>query len=218
MFIAAKEMYGAPLEGSDGRVGSLYDFLFDDQSWKLRHLVVSIDRWCLGRHVLLYPEVLNGMNWPDRRLHVQLTKEQMWEAPGTETDLPTARYESLSAAQVLVWEAYWSSIQESSTEIQGNPNLHSTRMLTGMHLHCSDGQLGHIDDFVIDTSSWFIRDLVVDTRNWWPGKRVLIEPSLVEKIDWDEREVRLSVPRDQIEHRPAYQMATLEEMSAAGHS
>ena len=50
-----------------------------------------------------------------------------------------------------------------------------------------------------------MRDLVVDTRNWWPGKRVLIEPSLVESIDWDEREIRLSLPRDQIEHRPAYQ-------------
>ena len=48
-------------------------------------------------------------------------------------------------------------------------------------------------------------DLVVDTRNWWPGKHVLIEPGLVESIDWDERQICLALPREQVEHRPAYQ-------------
>lgn len=205
MFIVAKQMYGTPLQGSDGRVGALYDLLFDDQSWKLRHLVVSLDRWFLGRQVLLGPEVVERAEWLDRRLRVGLTKEQVRHSPNVETDLPVARRQSAAAAQVLVWEAYWTSVLDTSPDAQGDPHLRSTKMLTGLHIHGADGQLGHVQDFLIDDETWSVRDLVVDTRDWWPGKRVLIEPALVESIDWDARQIHLSLPRDQIEHRPAYQ-------------
>ena len=77
-------------------------------------------------------------------------------------------------------------------------------MLTGLHIHCTDGQLGHVEDFVIDDETWRVADLVVDTRNWWPGKRVLVEPTLVKSIDWDDQGIRLTLSREQIEHRPAY--------------
>jgi sporulation protein YlmC with PRC-barrel domain len=207
MLIAAKQMYGMPLEGSDGRVGSLYDLLFDDQSWKLRHLVVSVDRWFLGRQVLLDPEAVERIEWPQRRLRVRLTKDGVRHSPSVETDLPVARRESMAAAQVLVWEAYWTSILDTSPGIEGDAHLRSTKMLAGLHLHCTDGPLGHVEDFLIDDQPWSVRDLVVDTRNWWPGKRVRIEPALVESIDWDDREIRLSLPREQVEDRPAYEYA-----------
>jgi uncharacterized protein YrrD len=87
----------------------------------------------------------------------------------------------------------------------GDRHLRSTKMLTGLHLHCTDGQLGHIEDFLIDPQTWSVVELAVDTRNWWPGKHVLIEPGLVESILWDDREIRLSLPRGQVEDRPAYQ-------------
>ncbi len=211
MLITAKQMYGTPLEGSDGRVGSLYDLLFDDQSWKLRHLVVGMDRWFLGQQVLLDPEVVERTDWTDRRVRVRLTKEQVRQSPSVDTDLPVARRQSLEAAQMLVWETYWMSILDTSPEIKGDPHLRSTKMLAGLHLHCTDGQLGHLEDFLIDCQTWLVRDLVVDTRNWWPGKRVLIEPGLVESIDWEHREIRLSLPREQVEHRPAYPHETPSE-------
>jgi hypothetical protein len=208
MLITARQMYGTPLQGSDGRVGALYDVLFDDQSWKLRHLVVGLDRWFLGRQVLLRPEAVQRAEWLDRRLRVGLSKEQVRRSPNVETDLPVARRKSLAAAQVLVWEAYWTSVLDTTSEIGGDSHLRSTRMLTGLRIHCTDGQLGHVEDFLIDDQTWSVRELVVDTRNWWPGKRVLIEPALVESIDWDVREIRLSLPHDQVEHRPAYEYET----------
>ena len=61
-------------------------------------------------------------------------------------------------------------------------------------------------------------DLVVDTRNWWPGKRVLIEPGLVQSIEWEQREIRLSLPREQVEDRPAYHQETPAEETLVGHA
>jgi hypothetical protein len=209
-------MYGVRFEGIDGRVGVLYDLLFEDQGWSLRHFVVSLDRWFLGRQVLLDPEVIERREWPERRLRVRLTKEQVRHSPGADTDLPVARREAMAAAQVLVWEAYWTSILDNMPELEGDPHLRSTKMLTGLHLHCTDGPLGHVEDFLIDDQTWSVRELVVDTRNWWPGKRVLIEPRLVEAIDWDDREIRLLLPREEVEERPAYPQETPSEESIVG--
>jgi hypothetical protein len=216
MLITAKDMYGTAVEASDGRAGTLYDLLFDDRSWKLRHLVVSTDRWFLGRQVLLDPEAVERTDWPERRLWVRFTKEQVRHSPSVDTDLPTARRASEAAAQVLVWEAYWANVLESPLEPPGDPHLRSTKMLTGLHLHCIDGPLGHVDDFLIDQQTWSVRDLVVDTRNWWPGKHVLLEPTLIESISWPDREIRLSLRREQVEDRPAYQHETPAQESVAG--
>jgi hypothetical protein len=215
MLLSAKRLYGMPLEGTDGRVGTLYDILFDDQSWQIRHLVASTDRWFLGRQVLLDPEVVESLEWPSRRLRVRLSKQQTRQSPSVDSDLPVAR-RSLAAAQVLVWEAYWSGVLDAPNELQGSPHLRSTKMLTGLRLGCIDGPLGHVEDFLIDDQPWSIRDLVVDTRNWWPGKRVLIEPALVGSIDWEGRTIHLPLPREQVEHRPAYQYETAEKERLVG--
>ena len=216
MLIAARDMYGVPLQGSDGRVGTLYDLLFDDRSWRLRHLVVSIDRWLLGQQVLIAPETIRRADWPAHRLSVPLSKEEIRHSPSAESDEPVSRRQARAAAQVLVWEAYWANIAEASDADAGDPHLRSTKMLTGLHLHCTDGQLGHVEDFIIDDQQWSIRELVADTRNWWPGKRVLIEPTLIEAIYWEDREVRLSLRRDEVEHRPAYEHHAPTESSMVG--
>jgi uncharacterized protein YrrD len=212
MFIVAKEIVGTPLEGTDGRVGALYDLLFDDQSWKVRHLVVSSDRWFHGRQVLLAPDVIERADWPGRDVRVRLDKAEVRQCPSVETDLPVARREPHEPSQVLVSEAYWSGALSTATKAEGDPHLRSTRLLTGVHIHCPDGQLGHVEDFIVDDETWSVHYLVVDTRNWWPGKRVLIEPASVVSIHWPEREIHLMLPRDQIEHLPAFNgVASLEE-------
>jgi sporulation protein YlmC with PRC-barrel domain len=216
MLMVAKDMYGASVEGSDGRAGTLYDLLFDDRSWKLRHLVVSMDRWFLGRQVLLDPDMIEWAAWPEQRLRARLTKEQVQHSPGVDTDLPAARRASQAAAQVLVWEAYWANVLDTPMEPPGDPHLRSTKMLSGLHLHCIDGQLGHVDDFLIDPQTWSVQDLVVDTRNWWPGKHVLVEPTLIESISWADREIRLSLRREEVEDRPAYQHKTPADEPVAG--
>ena len=216
MFVVAKDMFGAPLEGTDGHVGAIYDVLFDDQSWKVRHLVVSSDRWFDSRQVLLEPEAVDRADWLGRHVRLRLGKAEVRQCPSVETDLPVARREPSEPSQVLVSEAYWTGALGAATESEGDPHLRSMRLLAGVHIHCPDGQIGHVDDFIIDDETWSVRYLVVDTRNWWPGKRVLIEPTSVESICWQEQAIYLMLPRDQIEHRPAFDGVVPSEASAIG--
>lgn len=217
MLIAARHVYGTPLEAVDGTVGTLYDVLFDDQSWKMRHLVVTTDRWFFGEQVLLDLDALDRADWSEPRLWLRLTKEQVRQCPTIQSDRALADQPAIEVAQTLVSEAYATSIVDAEADSESEPHLRSTKMLTGMHIQCADShQLGHIEDFLVDDETWCVRDLVIDTRNWLPGKRVLIEPALVKSIDWEDREVHLSLPRDQIEHRPAYEHEPTSDEPLAG--
>jgi hypothetical protein len=82
--------------------------------------------------------------------------------------------------------------------------LRSTREVIGYYIQATDGQIGHVEDFVIDTATWHIRYMVVDTRNWWPGKKVLVSPRWIEGVQWDTQQVTVGLSRDHIKDSPEF--------------
>jgi hypothetical protein len=83
-------------------------------------------------------------------------------------------------------------------------HLRSAEAVTGYHIHASDGEIGHVEDFLVDDADWSIHYLVVDTKNWWPGKKVLVWSRSAGEIDWMDRLVNLDVDRQKIKDSPAY--------------
>ena len=96
MLFAVTGLQGCPVEASDGHVGSVKDFLFDDQSWKVRWMVVDSGHWLPGRQVLVHPSAIAPLDLalPVRRVlpmmstgdtlvvSVRLTKQQIEASPG----------------------------------------------------------------------------------------------------------------------------------------
>ena len=76
-------------------------------------------------------------------------------------------------------------------------------LIQGFHVHATDGHIGHVDDFLLDESSWQIRYLVVDTSNWMGGKWVAVSPTSVTALDWAGRNVTVSLTRDEIMKSPS---------------
>ncbi len=72
---------------------------------------------------------------------------------------------------------------------QEDSHLQSTHDVTGYHTEAINGRIGHVEDFIMDDETWAIRYLVVDTRNWWPGKRVLLAPSWILEVEWEQSKV-----------------------------
>jgi len=71
-------------------------------------------------------------------------------------------------------------------------------------IHALDGEIGHVEDFVFEDSSWAIRYLIIDTRNWWPGKKVLVSPEWIHNISWERSMVEVDLHRDTIKQAPEY--------------
>ena len=87
--------------------------------------------------------------------------------------------------------------------------LHKTSRLLGLHLHATDGVIGHVDDFLVDPD-WRVCYLVIDTSNWIGGKSVLISPSAIERIDVEAQEIRVTLTRAEIEASPSLETADIE--------
>ena len=79
-------------------------------------------------------------------------------------------------------------------------------------MHASDGPMGHVDDFLVDESSWQVRYLVVDTSNLFGGKWVAISPASIVRVDWANHALYVDLTRDEIKKSP-----TLEEANVPSY-
>ena len=88
--------------------------------------------------------------------------------------------------------------------------LHKASELFGYHIVATDGEIGHIDDFLIDEGGQTVRYLVVDTSNWIGGRSVLISATAVEQIDSPAKKIHVNLLRDTIKAGPSVETAQID--------
>jgi hypothetical protein len=86
------EINGYAIHATDGLIGTVNDFLFDDATWLVRWLVIDTGNWLPGRKILLPPSALAHVNHMGHQFAVRLTKQQIKECPEIEADRPVSRY------------------------------------------------------------------------------------------------------------------------------
>jgi len=204
MLIAAKQLHRCSIEGADGTVGTVKDLLFDGRLWKVRYLDVDTGHWLPGRRVILAPEVVRAADYAAQKLATSLTAEHVKDSPPLESDLPVSRQKEIELATYYSWGVYWANIEHGPDQDEGDPNLRSTRNVSGYYIQATDGEIGHVEDFIVDDADWEIRYLVVDTRNWLPGRQVIIPPGWAQSIQWEARRVEVALARETIENSPEY--------------
>jgi hypothetical protein len=194
------------------------DLYFTDLSWVVHYVVVDTGTWLPGRKVLLSADVLQQPDLNDRALRVDLTKYQVERSPGIETDEPVSRQHEVVLARYYGWPAYWAKRlshgaedalaaahdADTSPDDRANPCLRSAGEVAGYHVQAKDGEIGHVEDFLIDSIKWEIRYVVVDIGNWWSGEKVLLAPTWFNKIDWLAQKVETALLRDAIRFCPPY--------------
>jgi hypothetical protein len=83
-------------------------------------------------------------------------------------------------------------------------HLRSRAAVTGYSIEAADGEIGHLDGFLVDDEAWAIRYIEVATRNWWPGKKVLVSPEWIERVSWEEFKIYVGLSRETIKDGPEY--------------
>jgi len=221
MLNTAKAVKGYSLQSIDGAIGTVKEFYFDDQYWTIRYLVADTGGWLGGRQVLLSPYALGTMNKEEKHITVDLTKKQIEDSPSLDSEKPVSQQFETSYYGYHGYPPYWGGphmwgafpdIERDRTQWENalkaekawNPHLRSTREVSGYHIQAIDGELGHMDDFVIDDETWAIRYLIVATNNWWPGKKVLIAPPWIKNVSWGQSKVFINLSRESIKLSPEY--------------
>lgn len=233
MIRSAKGMHKYEVVASDGRIGAIDDFYFDDERWAIRYVVVDTGRWLPGRQVLVSPLSIGRTDWSEQQLFLTISRDQVKDSPGIDAHQPVSRRREQEYFDYYGYPYYWGHaglwgaqaipMMPTAAELaarkaqaddaeriaadRGDTHLRSVSEVTGYVIRASDGDLGHVEDVLFDDLSWAVRYLVIDTSNWWLGKHVLVAPGWISEIMWPERSVSVNVTRQALKSAPSYDRA-----------
>jgi hypothetical protein len=233
MLLGANDLHGYSIHATDGDIGHVDQFYFDDEAWAVRYLVIDTGNWLTGKRVLISPIAVNGIDRDKKTFDAGLTKEQVKNSPDVDTHMPISRRREMEYFNYYGWPYYWyggglwggafypgalnmasaldaeSGARPKPPVEPGDSHLRSTKVVLNYHVEAADGEIGHVEDFIMDDRTWTIRYLVVNTRDWWPGERVLVPPRWIDQLSWAESRVYVGVDRASIKSAPRYEPSSL---------
>ena len=219
-----RDLFGHKLTALDGDIGHVQDFYFDDTTWAVRYLVADTGSWLTERLVLLTHHALGnhafGRSDADADvLRVDLTRKQIEDSPSIDSHRPVSRQFEAEYYRYYGWPTYWQA--GGMLGVAGSPivtplltpetlphhghnqrddiHLRSTRAVTGYHIHATDGPIGSVTSFMVDGKSWAICKLVVETGHWYAGKEILISPSKIDRISYEDSAVFVNLTKADIQ-------------------
>jgi sporulation protein YlmC with PRC-barrel domain len=191
-------------------------------------VVVDTGSWLSGRLVLISPHAFGNFHKYDHCLLVELTRKQIENSPPIEAHKPVSRQYETEYYCYYGYPLYWNGVEmwgaagfpvvpppDLSTSDEESrlgstddedPHLRSTKAIAGYHIHASDGEIGHVSDFMIDDKSWEIRNLVVETGHWFAGKEIAIAPRHIDRISYEESLVFVNLTKAAIRDAAEYHL------------
>ncbi|WP_147425754.1 PRC-barrel domain-containing protein [Mucilaginibacter gracilis] len=217
-------LIGYKIAATDGDLGTVKDFYFDDKTWTIRYLVVETGGWLSSRKVLISPQSVLTDYGTTGKFSVSLTTEQIKNSPDIDTDLPVSRQQEEILHMHHSWENYWESTffgggntadAIPAVEVENanddelpkatyDVSLQSAKNVSGYHIHAIGGEIGHLNNYILDDQTWTITDLVIDTANMIGGKKVLVPVSNVDALQWSNYEVYLNITPEAVENSAVY--------------
>jgi sporulation protein YlmC with PRC-barrel domain len=226
-----KQLLGDKLGASDGDIGHVKDFYFDDKSWAVRYVVADTGSWLSGRRMLISPHAFGSFHQAGKVLTVNLTRKQIEDSPAIESHKPVSRQYEEEYYQYYGWPSYWQgdglwgmsgfpilsmppknlpsekTVASKSKHEPTDAHLRSTQSTNGYHIEASDGTVGHVCDFMMDDKSWAIGQLVVKTGHRFSGNEVLIPVSKVDRISYEKSTVFVKLTKEAVEQSSTHHLA-----------
>ncbi len=219
-----KSLIGYSLQAKDGEIGRIDEFYFDDENWSIQYLIVQTGSWLNGRKVLIAPQSVERTDSEAKKFHINLSKELIKTSPDIDTDKPVSGQQEISLYGHYAWDRYGGGgfyaggsapflntpviidekiLKETgSNHARKDDDLHlrSTNALTGYHIHATDGEIGHVNDFIIDDKTWQVLYFVIDTHNWFGGKKVLVDVKNITDIQWENSKIILDISMEDVKN------------------
>jgi sporulation protein YlmC with PRC-barrel domain len=217
-----KDLERYTVSASDGDLGTVRNFLLDDERWTIRYLVVDPAPVHDAKTVLISPVFFREVDWATHCFHLALTREKIAKSPSVDVDKPVSRQHERDYHLYYGYPYYWGypglwgladypvlmapgAVPEADPKIKpGDAHLRSAKEVTGYEVQGTDGSVGRVDDFIVDDETWKIKYLAIDTSHWWFGKKVLVAPEWASRISWAERSVRVGLSRGSVKKSPPW--------------
>ncbi|HVJ22569.1 MAG TPA: hypothetical protein VM756_01385 [Burkholderiales bacterium] len=78
---SSSEVIGYGIEARDGTIGKVADLVVDDETWAITDVLVDSRQWLPGRLLLVSPDVIERIDWPQKKVHLRLARGDILRAP-----------------------------------------------------------------------------------------------------------------------------------------
>ena len=217
-----KSLIGFTIGATDGDIGLVKDFYFEDNSWIVRYLVIETGSWQKGRKVLISPDAILTPDWKNKTFPINLSKEQIKNSPDIDTELPVYRQQEIKLYNHYELGNYWrvGSVAGSMPPLNNllmkeddaisdkmpddDLHLRSTNKVIGYIVAALDGTIGDVEDFIIDDDTWKLDIIIVNTGIGILGKKVLVFVKCITEIKWNISTVIIDLNTESIENTAEY--------------
>lgn len=221
MLRSVNELSGYRIAALDGSAGTLREMYFEDENWQVRYLVVDTGNWLPGRLVLVSPVAVTEPDWASKSIAVNLSQDRIEKSPVADAARPVSRSFEIEMLEYYGWphntfrpdtddaaeSGGAATAVKSAAAVDDEANLRSTREVSGYAIASSDGEIGHVEDLILDDETFVLRYVAVDTRNWLPGRKVLVAMPWVDRVDWPGRALHVNLTKQQIKDGPEFNPA-----------
>jgi sporulation protein YlmC with PRC-barrel domain len=224
MLRSANAILGYSIHAKDGDLGKIKDLYVEEKKWCVRYMIVATGNWLSGREVLIARTCFGDtIDREAKKFGLTISKEKIKNAPDIDTKKPVSRQKEQELFAYYNWPIYWTgdevdkwylnfAMQKNLMQSRGKNtcvNLRSVKEITGYKIGAKDGDIGHVDDVIVDDGDWCVRHLVVDTGTWIPGRKVLVSVIWEADISWEDQEISLPMlTKEQIKDSPDYDPST----------
>jgi hypothetical protein len=237
MFTSLRDLLDFSVRSVDGEIGQVADFYFDDLSWMLRYLVVKPGGTFAVKRYLLSPVSLGEPDLSARVLPALMTNEKIGNSPHLPDEGVISRQHEELLHSYFNWPAYWDPATPSDQMVAGTAaypaadmmsdvasqreqqdaegdsgtgenHLRSLKEVLGYEIYARGRRAaGQVVDFIANDEDWRILYVVADVGGLLPGKRVLLSPSWVQKIEWLDSEMWVDLAGETIRESPEFNQA-----------
>jgi hypothetical protein len=176
MLRSLKSLKQSRIQTSNGTIGSIADYLFDDARWSIRYLIVNTGGWLSRKEVLISPLVIEQVEASLQDIRLSVTKEKVENSPDVDSHLPVSRQKEKQHHDYYQWPYYWAGtgiggmatyptvmldrarllqtppreFPKDLSDDNGDPHLRSAKVVEGYEISATDNLFGSVDDFIID--------------------------------------------------------------------
>ena len=104
---SCKAVKGYQIRATDGDIGHVQGLLVDEETWAIRYIIVDTSNWWLGHQVLIAPQWIQDVSWPDAKVSVSLTRQAVKDAPPYDPAVPLDRRQEIGIHKHYGRPGYW---------------------------------------------------------------------------------------------------------------
>lgn len=212
---------GYTIHATDGELGKVDAFLFDDEKWTVRYLVVDTRKWLFGRKVLISPISIENIHHEEEYISVNLTKEQVKNSPDIDTEQPVSRAQESRMNRFFGWGSYWEEpgiwgpsvypselaqqeVFEMNEETEES-RVRKTSELIGYEVSDRDEEeAGQVDSFLIDDQTWKVQYVLVSFEDHEEEIVLPLPAKRITDVSWPETKIHIAASKDTFPNVPTY--------------